>query len=145
MEEQLFPQPAQSAKPAAPPAAPSQQITSIATRLKLAEERYANLSKRNQITEESLLSFERDIKAELRVLTKQTVELRKRLSEMNAKLDAMVGELGSVVQKHEFSTVERYLDLWQPMQFISREEAKRLMAQAIAESAQATPREDPDA
>lgn len=133
MEEQLFPQTAPKPVAAAPIVPPNAQITGLATRLKLAEERYSNLSKRNQITEESLLSFERDIKSELRVLTKQTVELRKRLSEMNTKIDAMSGELGSVVQKHEFSTVEKYLDLWQPLSFITRDEAKRLIAQALAE------------
>ncbi len=114
--------------------APGVQLTGIATRLKLAEERYANLSKRNHITEESLLSFEREMKSELRVLTRQVVDLRKRITEMDAKLDAMAGEVGSVVQKHEFITVARYLDLWQPMQFLTREEAKRLIDDARRDS-----------
>lgn len=123
MDEQLFPVPAQQM----PAAAPSASLTGIATRLKLAEERYANLAKRNELTEGSLLSFEKDIKTELRVLTKQTVELRKRLNEINTKMDAMLAELNVVVQKHEFTAAERYLDLWQPMEFITREEAKRLI------------------
>lgn len=105
-------------------------LTSIATRLKLAEERYANLAKRNELTEGSLLAFEKDIKTELRVLTKQTVELRKRLNEINTKMDAMLAELDGVVQKHEFAAAEHYLELWQPMQFITREEAKRLIKEA---------------
>jgi hypothetical protein len=111
-------------------------VTALATRVKLAEERYQNLSKRNQITEESLLSFEKDLKAELRVITKQTVELRKRIAEMNAKIDAIMGELDNVVQKPEFGAAERYLELWQPMQFITREEAKRLIAEAVADARQ---------
>lgn len=144
MDEQLFPQPAPV--PAAPhaqnpaaglaPGPISSQVTALATRVKLAEERYQNLSKRNQITEESLLSFEKDLKAELRVITKQTVELRKRIAEMNAKIDAIMGELDNVVQKPEFGAAERYLELWQPMQFITREEAKRLIAEAVADARQ---------
>jgi hypothetical protein len=131
MEEQLF---SQKQSPAQAMPAPGVQLTGIATRLKLAEERYANLSKRNHITEESLLSFEREMKSELRVLTRQVVDLRKRITEMDAKLDAMAGEVGSVVQKHEFITVARYLDLWQPMQFLTREEAKRLIDDARRDS-----------
>jgi hypothetical protein len=124
VDEQLFPvKPAQ----AAPPPMPSASLTSIATRLKLAEERYANLAKRNELTESSLLSFEKEIKTELRVLTTQTVELRKRLNDINSKMDMILGELNTVVQKHELATAERYLELWQPMQFITREEAKRLI------------------
>lgn len=147
MDEQLFPQaPHGTVMP--PAAAIANQLSSIATRLKLAEERYSNLSKRNQITEASLLEFEKELKTELRVLTKQTVELRKRLLEMHAKLDAMQGELGSVVQKHEFTVLERYLDLWQPMQFVTREEARRMIEQherTRRETAIQELREDPDA
>ena len=136
MDEQLFPQQQPAPKADAAPqltadiAGMNAQVTSIATRLKLAEERYANLTKRNQITEESLLGFERDIKAELRALTHQSVELRKHLQEVNTKIDAITAELASVVQKPEFTTLERYLDMWQPAQFITREQAKRLIRDA---------------
>lgn len=108
------------------------QITSIATRLKLVEERYANLAKRNQLTEGSLMSFEHEAKTELRVLTTQMMALRKHITEINAKLDAIGGEMGSVVRKHEFAAAERYLEMWQPMQFISRDEARRMLDEAIA-------------
>lgn len=142
MDEQLFAngpaQPAAHAAPAVPPAVAG-QLASLATRIKLVEDRYNNLGKRSQITESSLLEFEKEIKTELRVLTKQTVELRKRLSEMNAKLDAMQGELGTVVQKHEFSVLERYLDLWQPLQFVTRDEARRIIEGLRQEMAQRGP------
>ena len=113
------------------------QLTNIATRLKLAEERYSNLSKRNQLTESSLLAFEKDMKSELRALTKQTVELRKHISEINSKIDLMIGELGGVVKKHEFAAVERYIDLWQPMEFVTREQAKRIIADLLDEKERA--------
>ena len=104
-----------------------EQVTGLATRLKLAEERYTNLSKRNQLTESSLLGFERDIRAELKALSKQLSDLRKKIGEINTKLDAVNGELGVVVRKHEFLVLEKYLDMWQPLQFVTREEAARLI------------------
>ena len=107
-----------------------EQVTGLATRLKLAEERYTNLSKRNQLTESSLLDFERDIRAELKTLSKQLSDLRRKIGEINTKLDAVNGELGVVVRKHEFSVLERYLDMWQPLQFVTREEAARLIRDA---------------
>jgi hypothetical protein len=136
MDEQLFPQqpvppPARAPPPAIAPMAG--QITALATRLKLIEERYANLGKRNQLTEGGLLAFERDAKTELRVLTQQLMEMRKRINEINSKLDAISGELGSVVRKHEFTVLEKYMDLWQPMSFISRDEARRMLLDADAE------------
>ena len=114
------------------------QVTGLATRLKLAEERYANLSKRNQLTEESLMGFEKDIRLELKTFGKQLSDLRKKINEINSKLDSISGELGSVVRKQEFSVMEHYLDLWQPMQFITRDEAARLIRDAVFTSTQTT-------
>jgi hypothetical protein len=141
MDEQLFPE-QQNQRPTSPGLATgtsgsgasgnlTSEVTALATRLKLAEERYQNLSKRNQITEESLLAFEKDIKAELRAITKQAVELRKHIADMNMKIDTIMGELGNMVHKPEFSVAERYLDLWQPVEFVTRQEAKRLIADAM--------------
>ena len=119
MDDQLFSEKAKTQ-------APTPEVTSIATRLKLAEERYSNLLKRNQLNESTLLDTERELRADLNAITEKTVELRRQVADINTKVDAILGEVSSVVQKHEFSVVERYLDLWQPMQWVTREEAKRI-------------------
>lgn len=121
LDEQLFPKQGAQPKPVA------DQTGVLATRVKLAEGRYVNLQKRNRLTEEALLAFEKDARTQLRVLTQQVVELRRKVGDINQKMDAMVGELNSVVQKQELVVVERYLDLWQPMQFVTREEARRMI------------------
>ena len=129
LDEQLFPKhgPAQQAQPGPQPGG---QLAAIATKLKLAEGKYANLQKRNRITEDALLALERDVRAELRVLTEQLVEVRRKVQDVNLKVDAIHGELANVVQKHEFTVVERYLDLWQPLRFVTRDEAQRLIKEA---------------
>lgn len=119
MDEHLF---SQERKPEQP----APHVTEVATRLKLAEERYVNLQKRNQLMEESLLSFEREMKSELKVATQQLNDLRRHIVDINQKVDAIEGELQAVVPRHEFQVLERYIDLWQPMRFVTVDEAKRL-------------------
>ncbi len=137
LDEQVFPAArAQSAVPGAP-LSPAAQIGAIATKLKLAEGRYANLHKRNQLTEETLLALDREMKEELRAVTAQLMEVRKHVVEINAKVDAIMGELSGVARRHELGVVERYLDLWEPVQFVTRDEAKRIIRDALA-----APKED---
>lgn len=119
MDEQLFPK--QQGQQG------TQQIASVAGRLKMAEERYQNLLKRNQLNEESLLDLEKGVRADLKMLTQQLVELKRRIAEITQKVDAMGGELSSVVQKHEFTALERYVEMWQPMTFLTKEDAKRIL------------------
>jgi len=121
LDEQLF-----HKQPARPPQ-PSVELNALATKLRLVEERYKNIQKRTHLSEDALLGFERDTRAELDVLKTRITELRKVLVDMNAKVDGMVAELSSVVQQHEFKAVEKYLDLWQPMRWVTVEEAKRMV------------------
>lgn len=95
--------------------------------MKLAEDRYRNLQKRSQLTEDALLQFEKELRAQLRVVTQQVSGMRKKLMEISTTVDAMQGELKHVVQRHELKAIERYVDLWQPVDFITRDEAKRMM------------------
>lgn len=125
MDEQLFGRRDQQAQQA--PGQANLGVSEIATRLKLAEQRYANLQKRNQLTEDAFLQFERDMRSEVRALTQRSVELRRQITEINEKIDVMLGELGKVVKRHEFAVVERYLDMWQPMKFITHDEARKMI------------------
>jgi hypothetical protein len=35
------------------------------------------------------------------------------------------------VKKHELMVLERYMDLWQPLSFVTRDEAKMLLKEAM--------------
>jgi hypothetical protein len=138
--EELFPQtasqPGQTRQAAAAAASAvtadlNAQLTGVATRLKLMEERYGNLQKRNQLTEETLLSFEREMSTELRVTLQQVVELRRKIADIDQKVSAIQGEFAGFVRKHEFAVVERYLDLWQPVRFVTRDEARRIVQDIV--------------
>jgi len=112
----------------------SGQITGIATRIKLSEERYGNLQKRNQLTEETLLELEREMTAEVRAALQQVAQLRRHVGEVSQKVDAIQGELVGFVKRHEFAVVERYMDLWQPMRFVTRDAALRIVEDAVREA-----------
>lgn len=131
MDEQLFSSPLAKSPAASQDPHTVSQVASIAARIKIAEERYANLQRRNRLTEESLLSFEKDTRAQIRAIGHQVNDLRKKISEIGTRVDAMTGEMESIAKKHELAVVERYLDLWQPVQFVTREEAKRLIQDAV--------------
>ena len=120
MDEQLFPKQQPDQRTPA-------DITTVATKLRLAEERYKNLQNRNRLTEDALLSFERDMRAEMKAVKARLLDVKRRLVEVNAKVDGMENELQSVVKKHEFTVVERYVDLWQPMRWVTVDQARRMM------------------
>ncbi|MAG39253.1 hypothetical protein CMO90_04165 [Candidatus Woesearchaeota archaeon] len=103
----------------------SKNVTSVGSRLRVVEERYSNIRKKIQMTDESLLDFEKDIRTELKALNQEFLELKRIVSEINDNLSLMSSELKKSVKQTDLKVVEKYVDMWQPMNFVTREELKK--------------------
>lgn len=121
--------------PAQPPSpthglrAITESVNSVASRLSVLEERMANLRRKTQVTEKSLIDYERETRADLKAYTQSVTELAHKVEQVKERLDAIAGELQSVVRKPDVAVLERYMDLWQPLDFVTREEARMLIEQ----------------
>lgn len=122
MAEELFEKkPEKTGMPAQP------HVEDVAARLKVLEERYTNLSRREQLAEQNMLHFERDLKAELRALQTRLLEARRHVTEVRESLETIQGQVANTVPKHELRVIEAYLNIIQPLEFMTREEAKKLL------------------
>jgi chromosome segregation ATPase len=129
MEVDLFP----AKKPAAPPDVQRVQesVTELASRLSVLEERITNLRRKGQVTEQNLIEHVKETRADLRAFSETLTDLARRVEDLKEKTDAIAGELNTVVKKPEFMVLERYMEFWQPMQFVTREEAKLLLEEFL--------------
>ena len=111
-----------------PKNAPSDKgVTDVAARLKILEQRYANLSRREQLSEQNMMSFEKDLRGDLKALQERLLETRRHVSDVKEKLETMHGQVAKTADKHELRILEAYLNMIQPMQFVTRAEAKKLI------------------
>lgn len=108
----------------------NESVNETGSRLAVLEERMVNLRKKSQLVEHSLIDYEKDTRTELKALTETMLDLAQKVEDVKEKIDAMTGELSGVVKRHEMTVLERYMDLWQPMNFVTREEAKMLIKDA---------------
>ncbi len=110
----------------------SKRVNAVADRLGVVEERLANLRRKEGLTEQSLLDFEREARSELRALTSRLTELSRAITELKEAVGAMRSELEGVVKKPDFLVLQHYLDLWEPVRFVTRDEARLLLEEARA-------------
>ncbi|MFC2136034.1 hypothetical protein ACFLTH_15575 [Bacteroidota bacterium] len=103
----------------------SQSVTGIGSRLRVLEERYMNLRKKNQMTDENLLNFEKDIRDEIHTINQDLLEIKKGIFNINENLSSISEELRTSVKQSDLKTVEKYVDMWQPMNFVTKEELDR--------------------
>ncbi len=105
----------------------SKEIDEIMRRLRLLEERYSGLRKKTQVTEQNMIKDAREIFKELKVLNDTITEVKGEFSEMNDKLLKLNDEIQNAVKKTEFNVLSKYIDFWQPLNYITRDEVEKLI------------------
>lgn len=115
-------------KPASPFEDLSKKVNITGARLRVLEERYANLRKKSQMTDQNLLDFEKDLREEIKVLNQDFLEIKRGISDINENLILMSSELRTSVKQTDFKVIEKYIDMWQPMDFVTREEFNKYLS-----------------
>lgn len=105
----------------------SKNVNNLGASLRILEERYSTLRNKNQVTEQNLIDLEKELNTDIKMLSEDTVELKRELKDINDKLRLISNEIKNLVDKNEFKTMERYLDMWQPMNFVTRNELNKLL------------------
>jgi chromosome segregation ATPase len=131
------PQQAQKAMPEPPkpqekaPSPALQQITrdidEILRQLKLLEERYSSVRKKSQFTEQNMLKDTKDVTEEINAIRSTITDVKGDISEISEKLEKLTDEVNSAVKKTDFNVLVKYLDFWQPLEFMTKNEAQKLL------------------
>jgi predicted nucleic acid-binding Zn-ribbon protein len=69
----------------------NESVNETGSRLAVLEERMANLRKKSQLIEHSLLSYEKETRTDLKALTETMLDLARKVEEVKEKIDAMNG------------------------------------------------------
>ncbi len=112
---------------AAPSSSVAKQIEEIMRRLRLLEERYSGLRKKTQFIEQSMLKDAKELFEGINAITETMSELKNQMAELNEKLIKLDDEVGGSVSKSELNTLAKYIEFWQPMDFLPRKEAEKLL------------------
>jgi len=102
-------------------------LSEVSTAMRILEDRYNNLRKKIQLTDQALLEAERNFSKEKHLLGEELVETKMKLHEFLDDMKIMKGELQSAVKQNDIKILEKYLDMWEPMEFVTRKEVDELL------------------
>jgi hypothetical protein len=112
----------------------TKQIDEIMRRLRLLEERYSGLRKKTQFTEQNMLKDAKDLFEENKALHEAISDITNKVSELNENLVKLLDEVKTTITKAEFNVLSKYVDYWQPMNFLTRKVAEELIDDAIKDN-----------
>ena len=106
-------------------------INTLSRRLRLLEEGFTNLRRFFQVTEENVISKNKHFSVEIKTLTSDINEIRKELQELREKLMLVIRELQTVARKEEVKVLEKYINLWNPIKFVTQNEVEQIINEVL--------------
>jgi chromosome segregation ATPase len=102
-------------------------MNDLARRLRMLEERYINFRKKNQVTEQDMVSAHKNLNKEVKTAMSDLSELRKGINELENTMKLVLSELQNCARKEDLLVLQKYINMWEPMHFVTEDEVKKMV------------------
>jgi hypothetical protein len=114
----------------------SKNVNSIGANLRIMEERYSLMRSKSQLSEQNMIDLEKGMNKDMKSLGDELTDLKHEINDLMDKLRLISDELKNLVNKDDFKVVEKYVDMWQPMNFVTKNELTRMIDEKLKELTQ---------
>ena len=104
-------------------------VKDLMRRVRVLEERYQGLRKNIQVNEQNMIQIDKKLMTETRTINSEFVELKRTMFEMKSDITRIIKELKICASKEDVQVIEKYLKLWQPVKFVTRNEMEKYVAE----------------
>ena len=111
----------------------SNEMNNLSRRLRIIEERYVNIRTKTQVTDQNMLLNHKKLMNSINMLTTDMNELKREIKEIKDTLKLVIKELRETVKKEEVNALQKYIDLWDPANFVTREGVERVVNRVLDE------------
>ena len=109
------------------------ELNSLSARLRIAEERYTNLRKKSQLVEQNMLTGHKNTNLEVKSINAELNEIKREISDVKNKISLMINEFQTFAKKDELKVVEKYVNLWEPMKYVTQNEVENIVRKILEE------------
>ncbi len=112
-------------------AGPTSQLNSLSARVRISEERYVELRKKMLVIEQNMLSNHKRAITELKTLNSEITEMKRTIDLIEDRIITVIKELKLSAKKEEVQVLKRYIDLWNPVQFVSVQHVEKMIDEKL--------------
>jgi len=105
----------------------NEQINALIRTIRILEERYSNLRKKTQLTDQNMLDDAKKITTDIKLISSDITEMKKQFLEVNEKINLLSEQIKNSVKKEDLDLLSKYLNLWSPLRFVTIDEAKKII------------------
>lgn len=106
-------------------------INNVSRRLRLLEESFTNMRRTLQVTEQNMLHKHKNFSTEVKTINSEITDLRNEISEVKEKMLMLMQELKTAAKRDEIKVLEKYINLWNPVKFVTQNEVEEIVKYMI--------------
>jgi len=102
-------------------------ISELIGRIRVNEAKMANLRERLLVTDNNTISEFRKVSAELKEVNEDLKQVKAEMFKLKEIMRDMVKELGAFARSQDLRVLEKYINLWNPLNFTTEKEVINLI------------------
>jgi hypothetical protein len=99
------------------------------------EERFNEMRKKMLFIEQNMLANHKRALGELKSSNEEVDELRHKIAEIEDRVITVIKELRLTARKGDIDVLKRYIELWDPVKFVTAEHAEKIAREILEERA----------
>lgn len=110
------------------------QISNISRRLRIVEERYNNIRKKMQVTDQNMITSHKRHDEGIRALNTDFLDTSRDMEDVKEKIKLIIRELKVCAKYDEVKVLERYINLWEPVKYVTQAEVESIARRILEEA-----------
>jgi seryl-tRNA synthetase len=108
-----------------------QEINSLSRRIREIEERSQNIRKKVNVIDTNLLSQGKKLSTEVKIMYSEIDDAKHILEDFDNKMLLMIKEIRQCAKDQDLKVLQRYLEMWEPMRFVTRNEVAKIVKEVL--------------
>ncbi|MBI2138160.1 hypothetical protein HYU13_01100 [Candidatus Woesearchaeota archaeon] len=109
-----------------------QETENVFSRIRVLEERYNNLRTEVKLTEDNMVKKNKKLATDLKTLTSDITEVRHEIEEVKERILLLVKELQGFAKKGDIQTLQKYIEMWEPLNFVTHQELEDALNEKLS-------------
>jgi hypothetical protein len=111
----------------------SQDYLQVSRRVKILEESINNLRRKILVNEQNDLNRNKKLLSEQKSTLEEVSESKKEIENMKRVMKEFIGELRTSAKKEDVDVLKKYIDLWNPINFVTEEIVERIIDEKLSD------------
>ena len=106
-------------------------LNELIGRIRINESKISALRERLLVTDSNMISEYKKLSYDIRSLEHEIREIKKEVFEIKESIKDMIKEMQNFAKSSDLKVLEKYINLWNPLNFVTDKEVKKLINEEL--------------